>query len=125
MEDRLFFRAHIKTGHERQQENGKCYEGDPNTGDVDGDRRRLILVDAHRFWRIAWQLEGVPDFAAIHVLADGPGDFLVELFAGENARRVHVVRDSSPFTHTNLPRKFPEDEIRVGFGRLKVLVSFP
>src|SRR5712692_6863797 len=124
VKDRLFFRAHIKTGHECEEENSKCGKRDPDAGDIDGDRRRLILVDAYRFGRSAGQLEGVPDFPAIHVLADGPGDFLVQLFAGEDARWMHKVRDGSLFPDTNLPRKFTEDEVRVGLSGLEVFISF-
>src|SRR3989475_1458608 len=124
MEDWLFFRARVKPGHERQQKNDKCAERDPRAGDVDGNGRRLILVYPNGFGRLAGQLEGAPDFPAVHVLADGPGDFLVELFAGEHARRMHVVRDGSLFADANLPREFTEDEIRVGITRLEVFIDF-
>src|SRR4029077_19080834 len=106
MEDRLFLSAHIEDGHERQEENSKGGEGNPDASDVDGDGRRLILIDAHRFGRITGQFEGAPDFPAVHVLADGPGDFLVELFAGEDARRMDVVADGGAFADANLPGKF-------------------
>src|ERR1700682_3691581 len=77
MKDRLFFRAHIETGHERQEENSKGGERHPDAGDIGGDGRRLILVDSRRFGGSARKLEGVPDFPAVHVLADGPSAFLV------------------------------------------------
>src|SRR2546430_11966416 len=61
--------------------------------------------------------------AATIVLANRPGDFLVELLAGQHARRMHVVRDGSLFADANLPREFAEDEIRVGVCSLKMLVG--
>src|SRR5467141_2488533 len=123
MEDRRFFRAHIETGHERQEENSKGGEREPDAGDVSGDRRRLIFVDARRFGGSAGKSEGVPDFPAIHVLPDGPSDFLVEPLAGQDARWMHVVSDGCLFADTNLPGKFTEDEVGAGIARLEVLVD--
>src|SRR6267154_743418 len=123
MEDRLFFRAHIETDHERQEENGKCGERDPGAGDVSGDRRRLIFEDAHRFRGSAGKSEGLPDFPSVHILADGPSDFLVELLAGEDSRGMHIVSDGGVLTDANLPGKFPEDKICVGVGSLEVFVD--
>src|SRR6266403_2123073 len=124
MEDRRFFRAHIETGHERQEENSKGGEREPDAGDVSGDRRRLIFVDARRFGGSAGKPKGVPDFPAVQVLADGPGDFLVELLAGQDAGWMHVVGDDGVLADANLPGKFAEDKICVGVGRLEMLVGF-
>src|SRR6267378_6162875 len=125
MKDRLFFRAHIETGHERQAENSKGGKRGPDAGDIGGDGRRLILVDAGRFGWSAGKLEGIPDFPAVHVFADGPSDFLVELFAGQDARWMHVVSDGCLFSDANLPGKFAEDKIRAGVNGLEMLISFP
>src|SRR5881628_613650 len=125
MKNRFLFCTHSETRHERQKENDKARERNPHACNVRTDGRRLIFVDAHGFGRPAGQLEGLPDFAAIHVLANRPGDFLVELLAGQHARRMHVVRDGSLFADANLPREFAEDEIRVGIGGLEMLISFP
>src|ERR1700687_990498 len=125
MKDRVFFRAHIETGHERQEENSKGGERDPDAGDICGDGRRLILVDARRFGGSARKLEGIPDFPAVHVFADGPSDFLVELFAGQDARWMHVVSDGRLLADADLPGEFAEDEIRAGVDGLEMLISFP
>ena len=123
MQDRFFFREYVKSGHESQEEHGKCSKRDPNSGEIYADRRGLILVDARSFRRAAGQSECVPDFPAVHVFADGPGDFLVERFAGKDARRMNIIRDHSLFSDANLPGKFAENEIAVGLSSLKMLVA--
>src|SRR4029077_6902281 len=61
---------------------------------------------------------------SIHVLADGPGDFLIHFFAGKHARWMDEIGDDGVFANAHLPWKFAEDEIGVGVGSLKVLVDF-
>src|SRR5260370_1190600 len=92
--------------------------------DVGGERQRLFFIAAIGSGWFAGHLEGVQVFPAVHVLADGPGDFLVELLAGEDARRMDEVRDSGVFADANLPRKFTEDEIGIGIASLKMFVGF-
>src|SRR6267154_1477309 len=123
LEDRLFFGAHVKPGHEHQEKNREGRERSPDSGDVDGDRRRLICEHPHGLGRASRQLETFPDFPAVHVLANGPGDFLVELLAREDTRRMNIVRDGGVFVDANLPGKFAENKIGAGIARLEVLVA--
>src|SRR5207245_399300 len=123
MQDRFLFREYVKSGHESQEKHGKCSERDPNAGEIYADRRGLVLVDARSFRRAAGQFECVPDFPSVHVFADRPGDFLVERFAGKDARRVNIIGDESLFSDANLPGKFAENEIGVGVSSLKMLVA--
>src|SRR5258708_5341290 len=123
MQDRFFFREYVKSGHESQEKHGKCSERDPNAGEIYADRRGLVLVDARSFRRAAGQFECVPDFPSVHVFADRPGDFLVERFAGKDARRMNIICDESFFSDANLPGKFAENEIGVRVSSLKMLVA--
>ena len=87
---------------------------------------RLIFEYADRNRRLAGQLEGMPNFLAVEVFADGPGDFAGSFvfFAGQQERRLDVVHDDDGIADANLPREFAEHIARGGFGGLEVAEVF-
>ena len=71
------------------------------------------------------RLEGFPDFLAVDVFADRPGDFAGSLlFAGQQVRRLDVVHHDGALADANLPGKFAEHVARGGFGGLEVAKVF-
>ncbi len=88
--------------------------------------RWLIFEDADGFGRLALQFECLPDFFAVEIFADGPGDFagVLVFFVGQEVRRLDVVHHDRRVADANLPRELAEDETRRRFRGLEVAIGF-
>src|ERR1700677_1751653 len=86
----------------------------------------FIFEAADRFGRLALEFEGLPDFFAVEIFADGPCDFagVFVFFVRQEVRWFDEVHHYRGVADSYLPRKLAEYKTRRRFSGLKVAIGF-